>query len=337
MITLKQLLKRTDENLRELQEREAKHGGNAPVDLLNEIKDHVEAIELIKQAFSTELTETGLQELKAALRSYLLNPRYVEQLDLDKVKLETPRLPFEPETVLIPAGPFLMGSQPSENIPAYETPQGEVKLPEYYIGKYPITNEQYAEFIQQTGRLVAPESGWEGQKPPADKLNHPMMGVTWYEALAYCQWLSEQTGKIYTLPSEAQWEKAARGSDGRVYPWGNEWEMGRCNYDSNKITPVDAYPAQSEFGCYDLVGNVREWTSTLWGEKRSEPDPKLRYPWANDGRENLKAKSHIFRVYRGGAAADKIIQLRCSARYSYAPDKPGPPYMRHGFRVVLII
>src|SRR5262245_39879047 len=121
MTTLKALLLKTHDNLLILQEREAKYGGNVPVDLLNEINDHLQAIELIEQALATELTEAGLQELKAALRPLLLNPRFVEQLDLDQVKLETPHLPFEPETVLVPAGPFLMGSLPGDSIPAEET------------------------------------------------------------------------------------------------------------------------------------------------------------------------------------------------------------------------
>ncbi len=335
MMTLKELLLKTQENLLILQEREAKHSGNAPLDLLNEINDHLQAVELIEPALSTELTETGLRELKEALRPLLLNPRYVQQLDLDQLKLEKPPLPFEPETILIPAGPFLMGSPPGEDVPDYETLQHEVNLPDYRIGKFPITNAQYAEFIRQTKRLIAPEAGWEGQTPLPGKLNHPVAGVTWYEALAYCEWLSEHTGRAYTLPSEAQWEKAARGTDGRIYPWGNRWDASRCHHDSEQTAPVDAYPPQSEYGCYDLVGNVREWTSSLWGEKRLAPDPKFRYPWVNEGREDLQAPGHIYRVYRGGAAADKPDQLRCSTRNGYTPDKPGPPFKRHGFRVVL--
>ena len=242
---------------------------------------------------------------------------------------------FEPETIYIPPDPFLMGSQEGKGIPTCEIPQHEVSLPAYRIGKYPVTNEQYAEFIRQSGRMVAPQSGWEGQIPPDDKLKHPVMGVTWYDARAYCEWLSEQSGRQYGLPSEAQWEKAARGTDGRIYPWGDEWDPSRCNYGSGQTTPVDAYPAQTVYGCYDMVGNVREWTSTLWG--RQLRPPEFRYPWANDHREDLTASSYVLRVYRGGAAADRIERLRCSARGGYFPNKPGPPRKRHGFRVVLTI
>lgn len=334
MMTLKELLLRTHKNLQILREREAKIGGAPELKLLNEIEDHQQAITLIEQAMVTDLTETGLRSLKEALRPLLIASN-VEQTNLDSLNLERPSLPFEPETVFVPGGSFLMGSLSGVGVPEYETPQHIVNLPDYRIGKYPVTNRQYVEFIHQTGRLVAPESGWIGQNPPMDKLNHPVMGITWNEALAYCDWLSEQMGQAYTLPSEAHWEKAARGTDGRIYPWGSEWDVSRCHHSSDQTAPVDAYPPQSIYGCYDLVGNVREWTSTLWGEKRLEPDPQFRYPWANDSRENLKAKSHIYRVYRGGAAADKIEQLRCSARNSYAPDKPGPPYKRYGFRILL--
>jgi formylglycine-generating enzyme required for sulfatase activity len=228
-----------------------------------------------------------------------------------------------------------MGSPPGEAVPAYETPQYEINLPGYRIGKYPVTNEQYARFIQQEKRLIAPEAGWEGQTPPRDKNKHPVAGVTWFEAKAYCDWLSDSTGRDYGLPSEAQWEKAARGTDGRLFPWGNAWDASRCHHGSEQTAPVDAYGPQNEYGCFDMVGNVREWTRSLWGKNRLAPDAKFHYPWANDDREDLQAPPHIYRVYRGGAAADRAEQLRCSARNGYAPDKPGPPFKRHGFRVVL--
>jgi formylglycine-generating enzyme required for sulfatase activity len=244
---------------------------------------------------------------------------------------------FEPETVFVPSGGFLMGSRESEGVPAFEMPQHVVHLPAYRIGKYPVTNEQYAEFIRQTRRLAAPELGWEGQTPPRDKPQHPVIGVTWCEAVAYCEWLNSQTGRGYSLPSEAQWEKAARGTDGRIYPWGDEWDPSRCHHGSDETVPVDAYPAQTVYGCYDMVGNAREWTSTLWGRKLFEPNPGFCYPWTNDHREDLTASRFILRVYRGGGATDKLGKLRCSARGAHAPDNPGPSGKRYGFRVVLYL
>jgi formylglycine-generating enzyme required for sulfatase activity len=251
---------------------------------------------------------------------------------------EIPLEYYEPETILIPAGAFLMGSPEGSDIPLYETPQHSVELPDYRIGKFPVTNEQYAVFVAQTGRLVEPALDWPGQAPSKKLERHPVSGVTWYEAMDYCLWLSEQTGRGYSLPNEAEWEKAARGVDGRTYPWGDVWQSDRCNHGAEETAPVDAFPQQSDYGCYDMVGNVREWTRSLWGENWREPDPEYRYPWrAEEKRSDPAAGGHIRRVYRGGSAADHITQLRCSARNAYAPDKAGPPGKRHGFRVLLAI
>lgn len=243
---------------------------------------------------------------------------------------------FEPETIYIAAGTFLMGSNPGEGIQAYETPQHEVNLPEYRIGKYPVTNAQYEEFIRQKGRLASPSMGWDGQRIPPDKEQHPVSGVTWFEALAYCQWLSEKTGRKYSLPTEAQWEKACRGGTNFLYPWGNEVDAKRSNQGCSVLAAVDAYPPQNDFGVYDLVGNIRQWTSTLWGEKRLPPDSKYAYPWKDDRRNDLSANRQIRRVVRGSSFKDSASLLRCSARSGQIPDDPGFPEARHGFRVVLL-
>jgi formylglycine-generating enzyme required for sulfatase activity len=242
---------------------------------------------------------------------------------------------FEPKTIYITEGPFWMGSSPGEGIPDHETPRHEVKLPAYRIGKYPVTNAQFEKFISETGRLAAPSMGWEGQKVPTGLVDHPVSGVTWYEALAYCQWLSEESGRKYTLPNEAQWEKACRGGKNTIYPWGDEFDPARSNYGQPDIAPVDKYPPQNEFGCFDFVGNVRQWTCTLWGEKRMIPEPQFTYPWKEDGRNNLDAPSIIRRVLRGGMVSNSLKGLVCSARSSNAPDNPGAPGKRMGFRVVL--
>lgn len=240
---------------------------------------------------------------------------------------------FEPETIHIPAGTFWMGSPNGEEIPKHETPQHEVKLPAYRIGKYPLTNAQYEEFIRETERLVTPSIGWDGQRVPKGLENHPLRGVTWYEALAYCQWLSKKTGRSYTLPNEAQWEKACREGQKSTYPWGDEIDRERCNHGNPSLAPVDAYPPQNEYGCFDLVGNARQWTCTLWGEKRIAPDPKFAYPWKDDRRNALNASRQMRRVVRGSSMKDEPALLRCSARGGQAPDDPGLPGARTGFRV----
>ena len=244
---------------------------------------------------------------------------------------------FEPETIYIAEGAFLMGSQPGEGIPQHETPQHEVTLPAYRIGKYPVTNTQYEIFIHETGRPVTPGMGWDGQKVPGGFENHPVTGVTWFEALAYCEWLSQKTGRRYSVPNEVQWEKACRGENGSIYPWGDEFDPARSNHGNEKVTPVDAYPPQNEFGCFDLVGNIRQWTCTLWGEKRILPDPKFAYPWRDDRRNDINASRQIRRVVRGSSMKDEISLLRCSARIGQLPDDAGLPGVQHGFRVVMLI
>jgi formylglycine-generating enzyme required for sulfatase activity len=233
---------------------------------------------------------------------------------------------------------FSMGSERQEGIPDYETPGQEVFLSTYRIGKYPVTNAQYEQFISQTGRMVKPVLGWEGQRVPRGREQHPVNGVTWYEALAYCQWLKEKTGREYSLPNEAQWEKACRGGKYFLYPWGDEFDATRSNQGCEALAAVDAYPPQNDFGCFDFVGNVRQWTCTLWGEKRINPDPAFAYPWSDDYRRNdLKANSQIRRVVRGSSFSDDPALLRCSARTGQLPEDVGFPGARYGFRVVMLI
>ncbi|MBP8000926.1 MAG: SUMF1/EgtB/PvdO family nonheme iron enzyme [Chloroflexi bacterium] len=239
------------------------------------------------------------------------------------------RLPFEPELIYIPSGPFFMGVDPGANIAECESPCHELYLPAYRLGKYPVTNEQYAEFIRQTNHPLAKETGWFGRTPPADKLTHPVVGVSWLDALTYCQWLSTVTGRAYRLPSEAEWEKAARGADGRLYPWGNEWDPTRCQHNQTGTASVTAHTAgASPYGCEDMLGNASEWTRTLWG-----PDPIQSahpYPYKHDQREDITAPGH--RLYRGGSFRDTPDRLRCSARSWYAPDHRD---RKRGFRVAL--
>lgn len=134
----------------------------------------------------------------------------------------------EPETVLVPTGPFKMGSERGLGIPEWETTPGgqmaEMDLPAFRIGKYPVTNLQYWKFLDEENIEKIPwELGWRSAiRPFADQYSLPVSGITWYEALAYCAWLFKKTERPYTLPSEAQWEKAARGDEGRLYPWGND-------------------------------------------------------------------------------------------------------------------
>lgn len=255
-------------------------------------------------------------------------------IDLELLKPEISRLPYEPETVLVPAGKFTMGSSQGEDVPVHETPQHQVDLPAYRIGVCPVTNQQYAEFVKGAKHPAPKKVGWFGKSPPKNQLDHPIVGVTWYDAQAYCQWLSEKTGRTYRLPTEAEWEKAARSTDGRTYPWGDEWDSSLCNCSSSGTTAVTAFPSgRSPFGCYDMIGNVWEWTNTLWGSDWKSPD--FGYPYrADDGREAEETDEIAHRVFRGGSYDEDVAQLRCSARRWYAPDHADKT---RGFRVALEI
>ncbi len=235
-------------------------------------------------------------------------------------------LPFEPELRTIPAGPFWMGTSDEQMAmlrASYdwarefdfgrEQPQREITLAEYQIGRYPVTNAEYAEFVRATGR-PSPRH-WRQGMFPEELASHPVVYVSWYDARAYVEWLKEETGQPYRLPTEAEWEKAARGDTGLVWPWGDEWDEKKCNMKLSgpgKTTPVGQYsPAgDSPYGCADMAGNVWEWCSSLY-----QP-----YPYeVDDGRENLEASGN--RVLRGGSWRDTNPGwARCTYRTVHRPS-----------------
>jgi formylglycine-generating enzyme required for sulfatase activity len=149
-----------------------------------------------------------------------------------------------------------------------------------------------------------------------------------------------ETGGTYRLPSEAQWEKAARGTQGQLYPWGDKWdsENSPCNLHQRRTTPVKHFPeGVSPYGCFDMVGNLREWTRTLWGYNSNEPDPNYRYPRNKDEHNDDDgiANDEIRRVYRGRGEPWDTGPLRTSIRGSQLPKEAGEVDARFGFRVVL--
>lgn len=222
------------------------------------------------------------------------------------------------EMVLVPAGPFTIGGK--ENYEGGKVNQ--ITLPAFRIGKYPVTNLQYAAFVTATG-YAAPRH-WRGTQPSPGLRNHPVVYVSWRDAVAYCAWLSQERSEIVRLPTEAEWEKAARGTDGRVFPWGNEEpNANRCNFELEigGTTPVGIYQfGASPFGTLDLAGNVWEWTSSLYKD----------YPYkADDGREDAAAAGR--RVVRGGSFVSARNFVRCACRNVSDPDSRSG-YI--GFRVV---
>jgi formylglycine-generating enzyme required for sulfatase activity len=234
--------------------------------------------------------------------------------------------PIHLELVCVPAGVFVMGSDPAIDELARdpEQPQHTVYVPEFYIGKYPVTNAQYGAFVIATNHRK-PEY-WNKGKFPWGRRNHPVTCVSWRDAVAFCEWLSQETDKSFRLPTEAEWEKAARGTDGRLYPWGDEpSDESRCNYSDmmGDTTPVGQYSPQgdSPYGCADMAGNVWEWCHSLY-----RPYPYL----PGDGREDPEAEGA--RVLRGGAFLYIRRRVRCAFRDW---DAPSYWYDVFGFRVAV--
>ncbi|MEA3350413.1 MAG: formylglycine-generating enzyme family protein, partial [Chloroflexota bacterium] len=231
--------------------------------------------------------------------------------------------PVEMELIRIPAGEFLMGSD--ENVDKHaninEQLQHRLHLPEYYIGKYPVTVAQIRPFVEKSGHKFEDYSGSLKGKP-----NHPVVRVSFKKAVAFCEWLSRESGQVFRLPSEAEWEKAARGTDGLIYPWGSEWDPKRCNSEEGgvgDITHVGKYSPQgdSPYGCTDMAGNVWEWTRSLYRDYPYDPD---------DGREATDVGDSP-RVVRGSSWIDNHGYARCAYRYRHFPRWSD----LYGFRVVV--
>jgi formylglycine-generating enzyme required for sulfatase activity len=198
-----------------------------------------------------------------------------------------------------------------------------VYLPDYYMARTPVTNAQYAAFVKAADHK--PPGYWVAKKPAQGLENHPVVEVSWHDAMAYCGWLVEIVGRPYRLPSEAEWEKAARGADGRIYPWGNEWDAQRCNTEEGnkeETTLVGSYPqGASPYGLLDMAGNVWEWTLSLYRP----------YPYrSSDGREDPRAEGT--RVLRGGSWFHRRRYARVSHRNLNIPINLSGDV---GFRVVV--
>jgi sulfatase modifying factor 1 len=234
------------------------------------------------------------------------------------------------EMLRIPAGEFLMGSI-SEEIDtlsvdqirlrqrlACETPQRRVYLDSYYIYKNLVTVSQYRTFCKATGRSMpsGPPWGW--------KEDHPVVRVSWEGAAAYSIWAG------MSLPTEAQWEKAARGTDGRRYPWGNAWDGSKCANSVDTISlqgtvAVGSYPSgASAYGVLDMAGNVYQWCADWYDEKYYQSAPSSNPTGPSTGSE---------RVLRGGSWNNgNGYYFRCAYRYGNAPDFRISYY---GFRCVV--
>ena len=222
------------------------------------------------------------------------------------------RLGFE--WVTVPAGEFTMGS----NDYGDEQPIHQVYLSEYQIARHPVTNAQYELFVKANS--YAAPNHWENGKIPPGKENHPVVNVTWEDAQAFCTWAGVR------LPTEAEWEKAARGTDGRKYPWGNEPPtMELCNFNRNvgDTTPIGSYPkGASPYGVLDMAGNVWEWVNDWYDGSYYSQSPSVNPQGPASGTR---------RVLRGGAWNYGDNYVRSAVR-----DFVGPVYwnLYNGFRCV---
>ncbi|MBC8075095.1 MAG: formylglycine-generating enzyme family protein, partial [Chloroflexales bacterium] len=240
-----------------------------------------------------------------------------------------------PAFVAVPARPFLMGTPPAElsglakryggTRESYreESPQHRPPLPAFSIARTPVTNALYAAFVAATD--VRHPTYWRGDAPPDVLRDHPLVDINWRDALVFCAWLTTALGDasqspianrqspIFRLPTEAEWEHAARGADGRAFPWGEQFSPELANTREAALattTPVGRFAGgASSYGALDMAGNVWEWTSSLDAPYPYQPD---------DGREDPQAAGR--RILRGGCYANPYGFARCACRFRLLPD-----------------
>jgi formylglycine-generating enzyme required for sulfatase activity len=220
----------------------------------------------------------------------------------------------------VPAGEFSMGSNDDDD----EKPIHPVYLDAFEIAKYPVTNCQYACFVAATDHR-APKH-WGGATPPEGLRTHPVVYVGWEDAAAFCGWLGEQEKATIRLPTEAEWEKAARGTDGREYPWRNDFDKTLCNMNETGIgdtSPVGIFPAgESPYEVAEMAGNVWEWAHDWYDGKYYSVSPAKNPQGPATGRN---------RVLRGGSWFGNGYDVRSANRYLYSPVGWGNYF---GFRCV---
>jgi formylglycine-generating enzyme required for sulfatase activity len=261
--------------------------------------------------------------------------------------------------VLVPAGPFIMGLADGDFLAEeHEKPRREVYLSAYWIDLYPVTNARFGQFLKADGYADKAwwlAAGWEWRerhrirqplqwgKAGWDGPDQPVAGVSWYEADAYARWAGRR------LPTDAEWEKAARGGDGRRYPWGDDWPTAAvANFADGvgRTTPVGLYPdGASPYGCHDMAGNVNNWVSDWYlpafghvcAEENLLRDPHLDDPFqfAVEMGEAARAFNFKYKVDRGGGYATPREHheiLSCTRKVFWPPGSREP---WNGFRTAM--
>jgi len=240
-----------------------------------------------------------------------------------------------PSLARIPAGEFLMGAADADED---ERPVHRVYVGEFLIGRFPVTHDEYARFVRATGHqppsirnlpLIATEQDelfrelsapyvWN-ERPPANRATHPVVLVGYDDANAYCRWLSDALGRPFRLPTEAEWEKAARGGvDGQRYPWGDDFDPSRCNFlvdpaakRERGTRPTGTYPPNA-YGLYDMCGNVWEWVADWYAAE---------YYAQSEAQNPAGPVAGAMRIVRGGSWVNHdVALLRCAYRHKVPPD-----------------
>lgn len=253
-----------------------------------------------------------------------------------------------PRMMRIPSGEFVMGADDGDGD---EKPAHKVHVDEFHIGVSPVTNDEYERFVEESGydppslrelpvmvtaqrehefRALAAPYVWNDRRPPRGRGDHPVTLVRYDDALEYCAWLSARTGKAFRLPTEAEWEKAARGrAFAKRYPWGNDIDPSHANFltdssgkGSHSTSPVGQYPANA-YQLHDMIGNVWEWVSDWYA-----PDYYAKAQYQNPtGPEHGR-----LRIVRGGSwVNDDVSMLRVAYRHKVPPDSYAYSI---GFRIV---
>ncbi|HSP15329.1 MAG TPA: SUMF1/EgtB/PvdO family nonheme iron enzyme [Thermoanaerobaculia bacterium] len=226
-------------------------------------------------------------------------------------------MPMEPRLVVIDATWFMMGSDSERDD---ERPVHRVWVDTFELGACTVTNAEYDIFVQSTFRAAAPHRNDANFDHP----DQPVAGVSWFEAVSYCDWLGSVTGRRFRLPTEAEWECAARGgAEGKAYPWGDAPPQSRPGYDSRWINGPERCGGSTPnaYGLYDICENVHEWCSDVYGPDyyAMSPDRNPRGP--ESGRR---------RASRGGSWRHRVKISRCAARSSLPPELR---YADYGFRI----
>lgn len=273
----------------------------------------------------------GVQNSPSQPEDYSQNKPLQNKVDESSLKDRLINPIDSAEMILIPEGEFIMGADDHDPLAdEWEKPQRRVYLDSYYIYKHEVTNDQFSAFIKSTGYIA--DGNWDKWMTSATG-NYPVVMVSWNDAQAYCQWAG------VNLPTEAQWEKAARGTDGRIYPWGNQWDPSLCSnmdtpeeilqgqvralYENAGIMPAGSFPkGASPYGVMDMAGNVQEWCRDWFDENYYLSSPLANPMGPSQGED---------KVLRGGSFYQEVKTCRTTHREDNFPSSNDTDY---GFRCV---